>query len=177
MTANKNRQKVFLALWPGESVRTQLYARSKRLKGLGKKVPIENLHMTLVFIGYADAQQLRCIQDIASQIQCNKFQLSIDRVGSFRKSILWLGCTNPPQALFDLQANLSDKLREYCGFHLEKGKYMPHITIERKIKQTPSMALSEPLNWEVNNFVLVKSEPGNITSQYTVIDSWSLFSS
>ena len=55
---NAAKQRLFFALWPGDSVRSQLGEVSRQWTR--RPIAEEKLHMTLVFLGDRDAEQRQC---------------------------------------------------------------------------------------------------------------------
>ena len=96
-----------------------------------------NIHITLRFLGdIEDAQAETAAEALrrASEQVC-AFDISIDRFGVFpqlkRPSVLWVGPSETPGPLTELEANLSLYLGE-AGFPTREGAFRPHLTIARR---------------------------------------------
>ncbi len=165
-------KRLFLALWPHETVRTQLALLSEQV--VKQPVPIANLHMTLVFIGASNQTQAACISELAATICVEPFEIKLDYLGGFPKpGIQWLGCQQCPPALLKLVDRLKTAL-PVCGYPSEMRRYVPHVSLSRKVKQPQFQVIEAPIYWPVEDFVLVEScaEKGGV--RYRVIEKWGL---
>jgi 2'-5' RNA ligase len=169
--------RLFFALWPDDEVRTQI-AQNLKLFDLSKDniriINHCNLHLTLHFIGNTSFAEMNCLDQQARHVQAGSFDLTLDCAGHFKKPrVLWFGCRNAPQALYDLQRELGRHL-DVCTYSPESRPYSPHVTVARKIIEAPEAVALEPINWYVDRFVLVKSIsiPGGV--RYEVVESYAL---
>lgn len=167
-----SKQKVFLALWPDDVLRKQIDALAKSYNAGGKSVLASNLHITLVFVGYADETKLQCIKNFAEMVKANPFDLKINKIGHFKDKVSWLGCEQIPDELIRLQQTLEIGLQKHCDYQPEKRSYMPHITLQRKITKPVSTELAKPIIWSANSFSLIRSQQGESTSVYFELASW-----
>ncbi|MBS1971274.1 MAG: RNA 2',3'-cyclic phosphodiesterase [Bdellovibrionales bacterium] len=98
-------------------------------------VPLENYHVTLVFLGNTPEDKLPEIEAIMheSASATSPFQLKISDIGAFpdefSSRVLWFGVQNS-RTLRALQDNLSQKFRDH-HYRLEDRAYSPHLTIAR----------------------------------------------
>ena len=99
----------FFALWPDDDVRTELETINNRLPpGCGRKVRVENLHITLVFLGNVGDPQLERIRLAAEDIKGPVFPLTLDRCGWWKRpQVIWLGSDTIPAPLGELVARLN----------------------------------------------------------------------
>ncbi len=150
--------RLFFALWPDEGIREQMAAWLKPFPSdRCRLVPRYNWHMTLHFVGNTTFAEKNCLDRQAKKLRARPFELSIDATGYFKKPrVLWLGCQRPPDALFDLQRNLGNRISR-CEYRPEKRSYSPHITVARKCIGEPVLKPGHPIVWRVNQFVLVES--------------------
>ena len=184
-SASQDRpQRLFFALWPGDSLRQQLVSRSKPLAQAvhGRSVPTENLHITLAFLGSVDAGQRVCVEDMAANVArntaedvaCSPFALTLDRFGYWsRPRVLWFGASETPEPLRLLADSLSAGARE-CGLSLDARPYSPHLTLMRKVSRAPEKRDIEPISWSVDRFVLVNSVTVPQGVRYEVVREWLL---
>ena len=118
MSPAKTKKRLFLALWPDAHVRRQLNSILQNTDSLllssGSPVKVDNLHMTLLFLGdvsHADAQNLITSLD---NVSFYPFTLAIDRWGHFSKpGILWLGTAEVPSELNHLYKQLKTLVPKY----------------------------------------------------------------
>ena len=175
MRDNKDLR-IFFALWPDAVLREQLDSASKSIpvERPARRVPDNNLHLTLHFIGNVYRDQLACMQQQARLVEAEGFELDIDCQGHFSKPwVAWLGCRAIPDALQDLHHQLGQRLRQ-CDYQPELRRYHPHITMARKIGSIPESSNFEPIRWRVAQFVLIESRSTGSGVEYRVIDSYDL---
>lgn len=169
-------QRLFFALCPEPALQERLAQAAAALlpRAAGRRVGAENLHCTLVFLGAVGAAQRLCLEDAASRIQAEPFNLTLDQLGYFRRpQVAWLGCTMTPAALLALVAGLCDAAAS-CGFPPERRPYAVHLTVARKLRRDPGRLPVLPITWSVRQFVLMESvsEPGGV--HYRPLRSWEL---
>ena len=85
----------------------------------------------------------------------------------------WLGCTDPPPALCELQVALKAQV-EGAGFPLNDEGFQPHVTMARHCKTFPADAAIAGIEWPVESFVLVHSLPTPGGPLYRVLKHWAL---
>ncbi|MGV6815664.1 MAG: RNA 2',3'-cyclic phosphodiesterase [Thiotrichales bacterium] len=172
-------KRLFFGLAPPHEVGQQLYQVALQLPHAGSTHRQENLHMTLAFLGAVTQEQAIRMQTAAGALSARPFTLKIDTIGSFpRARVLWLGPSNPPQALTNLQAELARRLRAACPelavWEREHGQYRPHVTIGRRFKQSLPELTFAPICWPVMDFCLFASESSENGSNYRVLQRWPL---
>lgn len=169
-------QRLFLALWPPDGVRTQLAALGReRFQDISARwISAENLHATLIFLGSLDASQRRCVEQAVAVVRTPAFHLSLDQLGWFaRPQVLWLGVAETPPPLLALVEDLGGAV-ESCGIASEKRDYRLHLTLARKVRRRVRGGASAPINWYVDRFVLVESHMHRSGVVYEVLQSWPL---
>ena len=156
---NNSTVRLFFALWPDDSTRVQIMSRAKHIKRIkkGRLISINNLHMTLHFIGNTNLDNMKCLDQKASQVIARPFTMELNFQDTFIKpGIIWLGCKTPPPELQELQKLLGNFLSG-CDYEPEKRDYQPHVTLYRKAvpeEQTRSIA---PVTWKTDSFSLIQS--------------------
>jgi 2'-5' RNA ligase len=169
-------QRLFFALCPEPVFQQQLARAAAALlpHATGYRVPEENLHCTLVFLGSVETAQRLCLEDAASLFSSEPFTLTFDRLGYFsRPQVAWLGCTTPPAALQTLVTHLRNGAA-ICGFTPEQRPYELHLTVARKLRKEPGRLPFMPIVWPVRQFALMESisESGGV--HYRPIRFWNL---
>jgi len=165
-------RRLFFALWPDDEVRQRLAAASRQWSR--QPVAENKLHMTLLFLGDCTPERRACYCAAAAGVGAERFTLALNFLGGRARShIQWLGSSDTPDALRCLVRELSRALQE-CGFEPEKRRFLPHVTLSRKVKKPTVKAGLDALIWPVNEFALVESvrEPGGV--RYQVLERWPL---
>jgi len=169
-------QRLFFALWPEPELQQRLAQAAAALlpRDAGRRVRAENLHCTLVFLGAVEAAQRLCLEDAASLVRAEPFDLTLDRLGYFRRpQAAWLGCMKPPAALQALVAGLRYGA-EACGFTPEQRPYEVHLTVARKLRRDPGRLPLMPITWAVKQFALMESVSEADGVQYRPLRFWDL---
>lgn len=170
-------KRLFFALWPDEALRQKLYALGGELLGdnRGRRLPAENLHQTLAFLGYVNAERQACLEREASEIQSPAFTLMLDHAGFWpRKGILWVGGTLPEELLALVRALQSGLVA--CGLEPETRPFQIHLTLARNMRRLrlERNHAIEPLAWPVRQFALVASQTLPEGARYEVLRTWPL---
>ena len=170
-----NTQRLFFALWPELEFATMLYdLAGKMLPGDGRRVPPENIHLTLAFLGAVPASFRQCAERAASAIHGAPFTLILEQMGCWSKpGILWAGAGRVPEALLQLVQTLNSGLTA-CGYVPEKRPYAAHLTLARKLHRWDKNHPLEPLTWEVRRFCLVASRTYAEGARYEILRTWEL---
>lgn len=169
--------RLFLAINFSKEVKDQIMSVITRLKPStvqGRFTLLDNLHLTLVFIG--ETNKVECIKQAMDAIDANCFDLQISGFGKFRRDggdIYWLG-VEKNESLYQIQKQLSDSLKR-AGFAIENRAYKPHLTLGREVIPTREFNEKEfartipPMQMYVNRISLLESERINGKLTYTEI--------
>lgn len=180
----KNSQstvRLFFAIWPDREVQQEM-AESVQQIGLeslcgGRKTRVENIHLTLVFIGEVDADRVEALRQAASQaekLRIGTFDLVFDSLRYWRHNqIVYASVGNVPQELMHLVNGLQFAVFN-AGFALEDRPYAPHVTLVKRASCRALPELPRPLVWQVREWVLVKSDQTSGRSVYSPVHRWSL---
>lgn len=140
---------------------------SLRKKGIrGNYTSVENLHLTLVFIGnYPDPNH---IINVIKQINYEPLRLELDGYGNF-KDLWWVG-VKPSQELTRIVTDLR-KLLTQEGIPYDDKKFTPHITLVRKTVFPEGLSLLslKPASMIVDHISLMRSDRGKNHMIYTEI--------
>ena len=176
VTAESQGGRLFFALWPDGVLRRQLEIQVRRLpRRLGRPVPLENLHITLLFLGQVPATRLGCVLAAPEEVAAASFELTLDYVGHWpRPRVLWVGPRHTPPALFRLVGALRRALAP-CGLDLDRRPYQAHMTVLRKVARAPERQVEiEPVTWQVSSYSLMESIPGEGGVAYRELRRWPL---
>jgi len=173
MPPGKNTQRLFFALWPDDKTRKAISVSAKQAAQYhqGKSIHINNLHLTLAFLGNVNQAQRECFEQCAESISVQPFSLCLDHLGVFPcPSVLWLGVKEQPGELIYLAISI-EKCACDCGVKLDNKGFNPHVTLMRKVKQLNEFDV-ESIHWNINQFCLVESVSGSEGVEYKVVKSW-----
>jgi 2'-5' RNA ligase len=126
--------------------------RQRVSRGLVRWVEVENMHLTLRFLGDTAPSSLSQIEQMLSY-QVGQFQPMQIKVGGFgvfpspkRPRVLWIG-TQAPAELTTIQHRI-ESLVQSAGFEAETRPFSPHLTVGRvsqKISSNEMQALRSTL--------------------------------
>jgi RNA 2',3'-cyclic 3'-phosphodiesterase len=112
-----------------------------------RPVPVEQMHITLKFMGEVEGSRLLDIEGALTEISRPQFTLSLQGVGTFpprgTPRILWAG-VYPVEQLLALRRSVENKLAE-INIPRERQKYSPHLTLAR-LNNPPLRHLQEFLS-------------------------------
>lgn len=150
---------LFYALWPSERQRELMRdIINPALSEIeGAAVDRRNWHITLVYIGAFDEDNIPSLQASIKEIPRFDFRLRFDRITFWqRPKIASLNPRNTPDELVALVRALEDKLEPF-GFVSNERVYRPHITLARRARTFPDVPLARPLDLDWSSFELVES--------------------
>jgi len=165
--------RLFFALCPDPATRCALAALQQHVAG--RKVPLENLHLTLAFLGNQAHTHLPALQTILHGLTHSPLQLHIDQLGFFTAPrVAWAAPSVVPAPLLILQQTLWRALQEAQIRLKPVAGFRPHITLARNADK-PSHMLKTTVSWTVNHIALIESLPGPDGPTYHVRDEryWS----
>ena len=180
--ANNRKSKIkrlFLALWPDDETRRQVHQLQQSFKydaGLGsaKAVDENHIHLTLHFLGSVVEKEIAVLMQALQNVSAHPFEIELDRLGYFSKpNILWLGCTDHPEALNALYKTTGQAVKK-CLPGYQQKKLVPHVTLFRKAMALPQKESIDTIHWQVESFVLVESKTYQEGVQYRVLQQWPL---
>lgn len=159
---------LFYALWPSERqrelMRDIINPAVSEVEGVA--VDRRNWHITLVYIGAFDEDNIPSLHAAVREIPPFDFRLRFDRITFWqRPKIASLNPRNTPDELVALVRALEDKLEPF-GFVPNERVYRPHITLARRARTFPDVPLARPLDLDWSSFELVESVPTTRGVQY-----------
>jgi len=106
--------------------------RREKLDG-AKWVAVEQIHLTLRFIGESSEEQALALRSALQGIHARSFPLRVRGLGCFpgpkRPRVLWLGL-EVSQPLLNLQASIENMVQS-VGFLPEPKSFSPHLSLAR----------------------------------------------
>ncbi len=160
----------FFALAPDKSTREKILACQKQLDISGRFIRPENFHLTLLFLGRLSINQQQEVIQQAQNVHFEPFELVLNRFGSFKQNIFWMGMQTIPESLVLLHQQLlsnilqSDKINLTLNLEHEAENYKPHVTLVRKVNSRSALKssvlqnlLRPDIHWMVDKLVLYES--------------------
>ncbi|WP_075880423.1 RNA 2',3'-cyclic phosphodiesterase [Vreelandella massiliensis] len=152
--------RLFRALEPAAELRDalgRLAPQARRHCG-GRRVPDENLHLTLAFLGEVDEARAERLSRWVSRLRPSPGSWTLDTFGSFRgPGIVWAGGSHPDPLLGGLHHRLWDELA-LQGFAPPAKAYTPHVTLVRRADSLDTSALPDfELHWHYHQVTLILS--------------------
>ncbi len=123
--------RTFIAIPMPEDAAARL-ANLVRGLSVGRRVPEENLHLTLAFLGDVSDDGLEELHDALSGIRARPVELRFQGLGTFgddRPRAVWAAVAAEP-ALLDLQKQVERAARK-AGLSPEVRRFVPHVTLVR----------------------------------------------
>lgn len=145
----------------------------------------ENLHITLVFLGYLSDEKilevLKITREIASKYQTFSVQLKKIIYGPPEKPIrmVWVEGESSIE-LNNLQKDLENAFFEKINAKIEKRAYKPHITLGRiktwafrqmEPEERPEINEDIDLSFEVHSIEVMESQLKRSGPEYTILES------
>ncbi|MBC8209760.1 MAG: RNA 2',3'-cyclic phosphodiesterase [Gammaproteobacteria bacterium] len=145
-----------------------------------RRVQQSQLHLTLHFLGEADAQ---IIDQSLAGIRASRFELCLHSLGRFQdrrqQSTLWAGVQSNSH-LLALQRTIGQQLQQ-TEIALESRRYTPHITLARCHRAcNPALiqhflAQTAPTHcFPVDEFALYRSDLDSDGAHYRIIQRYAL---
>lgn len=155
-----------------------------------KKIPRQNFHITLAFLGSISNTDRQALIDKANTYMCESYQLNsvklplnlhLDRCGWFRKpKVIYLANSIIPDWL-DKLANYLNVCASQLTIFQEERAYSPHVSLYRKATtsadkflHTTEQQLGVDITITIKSFSLYQSISTPDGVQYNPINQWRL---
>ena len=148
--------RLFVAIQLSEDMKKTMAGTLHDLKQKGVRgnyVPLQNMHLTLAFIG--EVEDPRTVKEALSGISVKPFKLAFSDMGTFG-DLLWVGIKGN-QGLSALAKDIRGAL-DQNGIAYDKGNFTPHVTIIRKVSGAWQQAHFPKGEILVKRISLMKSE-------------------
>ncbi len=146
----------------------------------GKMTEVENLHLTLKFLGEISEEKVKEVREKLREIKFEEFSAKLMCAGTFsirgNPRIAWIKVGG--QGVFELQKEIDEKLSE-IGFKKEE-RFMSHLTIARVkyvkdkkgfVEYVSGIGVKE-IEFKVGWFKLMKSELKPAGPVYSLIEGY-----
>ncbi|MBI1922108.1 MAG: RNA 2',3'-cyclic phosphodiesterase [Geobacter sp.] len=132
--------RLFVAVDLPEDVKDELHGFCRDFTVPGARwVNMEQLHLTLRFIGDADEELFQAIRNSLSLVKATQFSLHMEGTGRFpprgAPHILWVGLSGS-STLLRLQNQVEEAV-QLAGISPENRPFSPHITLARLRNASP----------------------------------------
>jgi len=146
----------FFAIKPDHEIREHIISVRDKAQLSGHLTPIQNIHLTLLFLGKVTKPQQKNMITLAKQIKCPEFELVLNQPGYFKNSqVSWLGPGSIPEAFLMLHKKLHSNAIDN-NLLMKPQAYKPHITLARKSSPIGKKTMTD-IKWRVNEFALFES--------------------
>ena len=157
--------RVFVAITLSDELKKTITGTLHDLKQKGIKgnyVPVQNLHLTLAFIGETDKPG--AVKEALKNVSFKPFRLSLSDMGTFG-DVLWAGVKGN-QGLSAAAKSVRDAL-DAAGIAYDRQKFVPHITLVRKAAGNWKQITAPKGEMTVTKISLMKSAEKNGKLVYT----------
>jgi 2'-5' RNA ligase len=165
--------RLFFALWPPRETAQALgeWAAQVCEQCGGKPTTVENIHLTLAFLGDAEAEPAIAA---ARGVKGRRHALPMDAARYVKKNeMVWVAPATMPAQLAALAADLHRALRD-AGFRLEERPFAAHVTLIRRARMPKSFLPLPQVAWPIEDFVLVRSRTLPKGSTYQALERFPL---
>lgn len=131
--------RAFIAIELPDHVKAALGKLEQELKGHrlnARWVSVENIHLTLKFLGNISSDSVKDISQVIEEaaVVAMPFDLRVEGVGVFpnerRTQVIWAGVAGDMATLGELQKEIDSGLSR-LGFAQESRPFSPHLTVAR----------------------------------------------
>jgi 2'-5' RNA ligase len=179
------KQRLFVGIELPDAARAMIEDLGRPLRGIDglRWVPPENLHLTLAFLGWVDADARDGIDErlAAAAVDAAPFTAVVGSLGRFpdrgKARVVWVGLEDPSGALAQLARLVGDALEDL--FEPETRPFRPHVTIARArrpvaIRMPDEAAPPTRTEVPVTALTLFRSHLGREHPRYEVLRRWGL---
>jgi RNA 2',3'-cyclic 3'-phosphodiesterase len=170
------RERLFFALWPTRKTAMALHALACRqaVRAGGRVTRMDSIHLTVAFLGDVPVGRIDALRAPPADLAAPGFAMVLDQVGHWvRNGIVWAGPSEVPPALSALHTRLSDWVVS-LGITLDTRPFRPHVTLLRKAARGELAEFRKPVEWQVNEYALVRSGRRADGSRYETIARFPL---
>jgi len=177
--------RTFVAIDLPAHVKSEIFHEVENLRKQGYLVGTftakDNFHLTLKFLGDVPEEKIEEIKKKLSEIKFKKFSAKIGKIGFFPNEnfikIIWVGFDSAE--VEKIQKMIEEKLKEFPSAF---EKFSSHITLVRvkgtkkrkELKEHLDKINFRKLDFEVGEFVLMKSEVRQEGPTYKVLEKYNL---
>jgi len=180
----ENKKRIFICIdFPDDVIKevARVQELVSKKKFTGKLVELDNLHLTLKFLGEIDDKMLGKIRSKLREIKFKEMELKLGEIGTFSHQgspkIVWIKIEG--KEIWDLQEQIDKVLKDLV---VEEERFMSHLTIARvkyvKDKADFSKRISnisvKSIKFKIDRFKLNMSDLKPTGAVYTTIEEYAL---
>ncbi len=187
--------RLFVALDPPEAARRRLAAMQAELRRAAGRhadevrwVAVENVHLTLQFLGAVPEERLAALRGALAGAagEARPLALELKGAGGFpsarRPRVVWVGVGGEVEALSSLAAEVGRRLAP-LGFPPEERPFSPHLTLGRAREGRGAPGLGgalaqvagmEGAPWRAAEIVLYRSHLAPSGARYEALDHFPM---
>jgi 2'-5' RNA ligase len=188
----RNRHRIFIAINLPENIKETLFSYHFKWPDLPARwTKKDNLHITLLFLGYLKSEQLSKLFEMVKKIfsRHRAFSLILNKIVYAPKNqkipkMIWVEIKES-QTLTELQEDIENNLADLFSSRLfnQKGYYRPHITLARlrqwefkmiEPEERPDINEEINLKFEVKSIEIMESHLKRKGPEYSILQSFSL---
>ena len=182
MVDKKELHRTFICVDFPDSVIEEI-ARVQEILGkqkfIGKMTELENMHLTLKFLGEIDSKKLEEVRERLRKINFLNMNLSLGEIGLFNyrgsPRIIWIKVNG--RGIFELQKKVDEALD---GLFKKEERFMSHATVARIKYVKDKKGFSEyvkgiklkDIDFDIDKFKLNESELKRMGPFYTLIEEF-----
>jgi len=179
------KQRLFIGIELPDAARATIEDLGRPLRSIDglRWVQTENLHLTLVFLGWVDVGARDGIEErlATAAADAAPFMTLVDGLGRFpdrgKARVVWVGLHDPTGSLAGLAALVGDALSDL--FEPETRPFRPHVTIARArrpvaVRIPDEAAPPTRTGVPVTAITLFRSHLGREHARYEVLRRWGL---
>ena len=158
----------FIAAWPDPATRVAFAALSEdvRLRIEHRRATqLENLHLTLAFIGSLDETDAAVIAAQVQKLHFRPFTWQVDTLGFFKEAgVVWAGSSKTSGPLHRLSRRVRAILDQF-DLDYDRRPLSPHVTLLRGVDHFCTESIA-PFSWRIGRVALYRSAPAGRVSHY-----------
>jgi 2'-5' RNA ligase len=159
----------FVAAWPDPPTRLALAALTddvRRRVEHRRATRIDDLHLTLAFIGNLADEDAFAVADAVAKLRFSPLTWQLDTLGFFDEAgVVWVGTASQPiKPLVEL-ANRVRAALDQLDLDYDRRPLAPHVTLLRGVQRFDIERVA-PINWRIDSIALYRSAPTGQAARY-----------
>ena len=159
----------FIAASPDPPTRVALAAVSNDVQqrvAHRRATRIDDLHLTLAFIGNVVDEDAFAIADAVKKISFRKFTWRVDTLGFFDDAgVVWVGAARQPVKPLVALADRARAVLDQFDLDYDRRPLAPHVTLLRGVHQFHVERIA-PITWRIDSIALYRSAPAGQAARY-----------